>query len=68
MTRAIGAASALGARGRTTCKQQVSDSNPLAGSQVSRDIYLSSALVRGTNDTDPGYRATESRVTEGHIE
>jgi len=34
MTCAIGAASALGARGRTSCKRQASGSNPLTGSQV----------------------------------
>jgi hypothetical protein len=35
MTRAICAASTLGARGRTSCKRQVSGSIPLTGSQFS---------------------------------
>ncbi len=33
MTRVIGAASAHGVRGRTSCKRQVSGSNPLTGSR-----------------------------------
>jgi len=36
MTCAIRAASALGERGRTSCKRQVSGSNPLTGSQLRR--------------------------------
>ncbi len=36
INRAISAASALGARGRTSCKRQVSGSIPLTGSQVRR--------------------------------
>ena len=36
MIRAIGAASALGAWGRTSCKRLVSGSIPLTGSQVRR--------------------------------
>jgi hypothetical protein len=34
MTCGIGAASAQGVRGRTSCKRQVSGSNPLTGSSV----------------------------------
>ena len=41
MTRAIAAASVLGARGRTSCKRQVSGSNPLTGSQVREGMALS---------------------------
>jgi hypothetical protein len=40
MTGGIVAASALGARGRTSCKRQVSGSIPHTGSQVRRDKAL----------------------------
>jgi hypothetical protein len=45
--RAIGAASALGARGRTSCKRLASGSNPLAGSQFSGSLAVASTLIVG---------------------
>jgi catechol 2,3-dioxygenase-like lactoylglutathione lyase family enzyme len=46
MIRVICAASALGARGRTSCKRQASGSNPLTGSQLSQGKYpLCAALT-----------------------
>jgi len=40
ITRVIGAASTLGAGGRTSCKRQASGSNPLTGSQFRWGGYL----------------------------
>jgi len=47
--------SALGARGRASCKRQVSGSIPLTSSQVNEGEYPLCAPVRGTNDADRGY-------------
>jgi hypothetical protein len=49
MTRAIIAASAYGARGRASCKRQVSGSNPLTGSQVKMGMDPLWVSVRGTS-------------------
>jgi hypothetical protein len=68
MIRVISAASAHDARGRTSCKRQVSGSNPLTGSQFSRGVGLASTLVRGTNVPDRDYPAVVPRVAKGHIE
>jgi hypothetical protein len=54
MTCAIGAASAHGARGRTSCKRQVSGSIPLTGSQVSGGKYPLCVSVRGTSGSGRG--------------
>ena len=43
VVRVICAASAVGARGRTSCKRQASGSNPLTGSQVSEGFSLAGA-------------------------
>ena len=45
MARVIRAARALGARGRTSCKRQVSGSNPLTGSQVRRGFGPAGARI-----------------------
>jgi len=67
MDCAIGAASALGARGRTSCKRQVSGSIPLTGSQVREGVYPLRAPggVRGTNDAGRIYACCTDK---GHIE
>jgi hypothetical protein len=49
MSCAICAASVLGARGRTSCKRQVSGSIPLTGSQVRGGKHPLRVSVRGTN-------------------
>ena len=45
MTYVICAASAYGARGRTSCKRQASGSNPLTGSQVRRGFGPAGARI-----------------------
>ena len=53
MTCAIGAASANGARGRTSCKRQVSGSIPLTGSQVREGIAFLAGLDDASIETGP---------------
>jgi hypothetical protein len=63
----IRAGRALRALGHTSCKRQVSGSNPLTGSQFSSGIDLTSSPIRGTNNADAGYPPVMSRVAKGHI-
>ena len=66
MTCVIGAASAHGARGRTSCKRQVSGSNPLTGSQVREGKYPLWVSARGTTCYWPGLSgSTPTAVTDG---
>jgi hypothetical protein len=56
MTCAIGAASALGEWGRTSCKRQVSGSIPLTGSQVRPGKALQCPSYRGTDESPQVHR------------
>ena len=62
MTCAIGAASALGARGRTSCKRQVSGSIPLTGSQVSRELEAASPRYEEWSAKTIGARETAGKA------
>jgi len=66
MTHVTAAASAPGARGRTSCKRQVSGSIPLTGSQLSRESAVGRLLREASEGRTPESGATVAKLMDGY--